>query len=573
MKIVALLILLIETVTSMQAQIGSPVYNMLVNNKSNTNVTWDGHGYLVDEPVWIGEDEDGEEIWIPFQKYYDVTGEELFDGGNYTDIQYIPEGDCFIFYSGGYGIAGPRGDHIVDPWSDNGYDNILCIISENEKGKRWIDQFKVKRGKYAGVLDAGFKEILAPTKYTDAEYNDDRHLFVVKQDDRGGVLDKDGKELRMFPHTGFITVSERNENNEGWFVFVEENGNKQYLCSYKGQLLWTAENYDLSEREGLVAVMEDGLWGYIDVKTGKMMIPAQYTSAEPFSGGVAKVSKGNESFLISNPLQNGGVSKIVSSLSVNARSDIDLDIPETQIVQENTFVVIIANQDHQNFSVPYAKNDGQVFKEYCLKTLGVPKSNVLYYENATLNTFTGVISRIKDLADVYEGDAKVLFYFSGQGVCDQKGNPYLLPSDGLMNMVSSTGYALSALYSEMGNLNTVSTTILLDASFNNLDREGKTLDGGNRNGIKCINPSIDGKLIVINAADSGESALSYQEKSHGLFTYFLCKRIRENNGNVTVKELSDYLSSQVARVSALLGGRQNPQTRNTSGQDLKNVQL
>lgn len=567
-RIITTALFIVATMTT-QGQVGSPVYKKLVDNKKNASVEWDGHGYLVEVPIFMGEDEDGEELWMQTFAYYDKNGKELFDPGVFTHIEFIPEGNIFVFEEGyPCGIADNKGANgiIIQP---DKYTSIKCITWENYDGsKKGIEQFKVKIGNFAGVLDSNYREILAPTKYTDAEYDYDRQLFVVKLGEKGGVLDKYGKELMMFQHAGYIGSSIDNEI----FVFNQYDNKKQYLCTYKGQLLWTAEGYDLIIREDLVAVKKGNLWGYINIKDGKMIIPTQYTSAEPFQKGVAKVSKGNESFLISNPLTNGGKSTVVSSLAVNAKSDVDINIPETQRSQENTFVIIIANQDYPDFSVQFAQNDGLVFKEYCRKTLGIPRDNLLYYENATLNTIKGAITRIKDLADVYEGDAKVIFYYAGQGVSDTRGNPYILPSDGTVQMASSTGYSLSHLYSEIGSLNTKSSIILLDASFNNTDRDGKSISGA-RGNAQAINPAISGKVVVVTASDSGESALSNQEKSHGYFTYFLCKKIRENNGNITILELTDYLISKVSTATASQGGNQHPQVKNTSGKTLQNIKL
>ena len=38
---------------------------------------------------------------------------------------------------------------------------------------------------------------------------------------------------------------------------------------------------------------------------------------------------------------------------------------------------------------------------------------------------------------------------------------------------------------------------------------------------------------------------------HGLFTYFLLKKLQETKGNVTLGELGDYLKSEVKRQSFL----------------------
>lgn len=70
-------------------------------------------------------------------------------------------------------------------------------------------------------------------------------------------------------------------------------------------------------------------------------------------------------------------------------SDVDTNIPAMgRNTNNNTFVVIIANEKYleNNISqVCYAQKDGDVFKQYCIKTLGVPAENIHLRNNATLN--------------------------------------------------------------------------------------------------------------------------------------------------------------------------------------------
>jgi hypothetical protein len=56
--------------------------------------------------------------------------------------------------------------------------------------------------------------------------------------------------------------------------------------------------------------------------------------------------------------------------------------------------------------------------------------------------------------------------------------------------------------------------------------------------------------------------MPYKEKMHGMFTYFLLKKLKETKGEVSYKELSDYLKSSVS-VEALKkkNKEQNPQVQ------------
>ena len=55
-----------------------------------------------------------------------------------------------------------------------------------------------------------------------------------------------------------------------------------------------------------------------------------------------------------------------------------------------------------------------------------------------------------------------------------------------------------------------------------------------------------------------ETAWPYKEKGHGLFTYFLLKKLQQSAGEATLDELSDYLVMQVRRQSALNLKKQTP---------------
>ena len=70
--------------------------------------------------------------------------------------------------------------------------------------------------------------------------------------------------------------------------------------------------------------------------------------------------------------------------------NVDTGIPTLDRVNNNTFAIIIANENYQNETkVDYAKNDGEVFRNYCHKTLGMPEKNVHFVANATLNNLIG----------------------------------------------------------------------------------------------------------------------------------------------------------------------------------------
>lgn len=241
-------------------------------------------------------------------------------------------------------------------------------------------------------------------------------------------------------------------------------------------------------------------------------------------------------------------------------SSVDRDIPESKIVNNKTFVVIIANENYQNASnVPYAINDGGTFMKYCEKTLGVPSKNIHYVPNATLNNLRGEINWLENVLKSYEGEAKAIFYYAGHGIPDESSkDSYLLPVDGIGTNVK-TGYKLDDLYASLGSLPSQSITVFLDACFSGANRSGEMLVPALRGVVIKANTSAPrGNVVVFSAAQGYETAIPYIEESHGMFTFYLLKKLQETGGNVTYQELSDYIYRNVRQQSSVIGKTQTP---------------
>ena len=70
---------------------------------------------------------------------------------------------------------------------------------------------------------------------------------------------------------------------------------------------------------------------------------------------------------------------------------------------------------------------------------------------------------------------------------------------------------------------------------------------------------ISGNTVVFSAASGDETAMPFKEKQHGLFTYFLLKKLQETKGNVTYGELAEYIKENVKKEAFLTNEKpQNP---------------
>jgi hypothetical protein len=255
---------------------------------------------------------------------------------------------------------------------------------------------------------------------------------------------------------------------------------------------------------------------------------------------IAMISKSNRDAEQTLADEIKGKPVIVESVNV------DTDIPVTNVVNDKTFVVIIANEIYQQVStVEFARNDGKIFREYCEKTLGIPKNRILLVENATFGNITHAIDQINRFAQSYKEEATIIFYYAGHGIPDENTETaYLLPVDGYPSNIT-TAYKLDNLYQTLGNLPVKSVIVFMDACFSGAKRDGTMMASARGVEIKTKQGDLSGNTVVFAAAASGQTAFPYREQKHGLFTYFLLRKLKESKGDITLGELSQYVISKV----------------------------
>ena len=236
------------------------------------------------------------------------------------------------------------------------------------------------------------------------------------------------------------------------------------------------------------------------------------------------------------------------------KSDVDIDIPLNAVTNDRTFVYIIVNENYTHVAdVPNASNDGKVFAEYCNKVLGIPDDNIMLHQNVSYGALITVMDDMRNVADAVNGDCNVIVYYAGHGIPDEsEKTAYILPVDSDGKHVR-TCYSLGELYSELASLNANCTTVFLDACFSGASRNnnGEMVVSARSIAIDVDEAEIEGRLVVFSAASDDQTALAYEEKNHGLFTYFLLKKLKESSGDVSLLELGNYLKEQVSLHSVL----------------------
>lgn len=262
-----------------------------------------------------------------------------------------------------------------------------------------------------------------------------------------------------------------------------------------------------------------------------------------------------------NAMADKGSQQITTRQISVGTSDVDKGIPEASEVNDRLFAVIIANEDYQReVDVNFAVNDGNTFGEYCRKTLGIPEQNIHIVENATLNNILAEVDWITKVAEAYQGEAGLIFYYAGHGIPDEStGDAYLLPVDGYGSNIN-TGYKLDNLYASLSSAPSRYTYVFLDACFSGAERGGSMIASARGIAIRAKASAPKGNMVVFSAAQGDETAYPYKEKGHGMFTYYLLKKLQESGGDVTLGELSDYVRSEVRKQSIVSNSKMQTPT-------------
>ena len=248
-----------------------------------------------------------------------------------------------------------------------------------------------------------------------------------------------------------------------------------------------------------------------------------------------------------------------AQLNNQKKSDVDVDIPLAKTTNENTFAVIIANELYKHErAVDYARTDGDSFRNYCVKTLGLPEDHIYFSADATLNEMRMAMHWITDIGEAFGEEAKVLFYYAGHGVVDDATRTtFLLPVDG-SGRDPESGYQVDKLYKQLGSLPVESIIVMLDACFSGSMRDGEMMVAARGVTVKPKESQPLGNMVIFSATTGDETAALYPEKGHGLFTYFLLKKLQESNGGCSLGDLADFVQRKVNQESVVANKR--PQT-------------
>ena len=257
---------------------------------------------------------------------------------------------------------------------------------------------------------------------------------------------------------------------------------------------------------------------------------------------------------ISQPDKQDLAAVIITSV----QSDVD-ELPLKNARQnKNAYAIVIGIENYRQKlpKADFAVSDARLVSEYLTKVMGYQEENIvlLINEKALQSDLTKYFE--KWLHNNVEKDGTVFIYYSGHGAPDPKtGGAYLVPYDGDPSFIAETGYSLKRMYDALGKLPAKKIVVALDSCFSGAGGRSVLAKGARPLVMNLQNNMVLSKNMTVLSASSGDQISStYDEKGHGLFTYFMLKGIKNEevvnqDGSIAVSDLFSYLKPQVERIA------------------------
>jgi len=324
----------------------------------------------------------------------------------------------------------------------------------------------------------------------------------------------------------------------------------------------------------------------IDTVTGRVdtfIVPDGTREMDGLRKGAAEASRKLENALLSSKKAAAFVlAKSNASKAAIAQTAVPQAAPEPKVISsdvdelpaikakpnKNSYAIVIGIEQYRQKlpKADFATQDAKTVTEYLTKVMGYPEENVvtLINDRALKSDMEKYFE--KWLWNNVEKDGSVFIYYSGHGAPNPKtGDAYLVPYDGDPSFIDQTGYSLKRLYDNLGKLQAKEIIVALDSCFSGAGGRSVIAKGARPLVMTMESLAIPSKVAVLSASSGEQISSTYEEKGHGLFTYFMLKGIKgegdtNGDGKVEIGELFEYIKPQVERIARkTYNNEQSPQ--------------
>ncbi|MFA5420142.1 MAG: caspase family protein, partial [Bacteroidales bacterium] len=182
-----------------------------------------------------------------------------------------------------------------------------------------------------------------------------------------------------------------------------------------------------------------------------------------------------------------------------------------------------------------------------------------FLTDATAGEMEQKIDLVSKLAARTAEEAEIIFFFAGHGLPDEVSKePYIIPVD-VSGTNLSSAVKLAEVYKTFSETGAQKVTFFLDACFSGGGRDAGLLAARSVK-VKPKDELVTGNMVVFSASSGEQSSLPYNDKQHGMFTYFLLKKLQETKGNISYGKLADFVKSNVSLESLRINNKEQDPT-------------
>lgn len=106
---------------------------------------------------------------------------------------------------------------------------------------------------------------------------------------------------------------------------------------------------------------------------------------------------------------------------------------------------------------------------------------------------------------------------------------------------------LDSFYDQLASTGVKNVSVFLDCCFSGASKAGNMLVSARGTVIKPRDCSPRDNMVVMTACSGDEIAFPYSDQHHGMFTYFLLKKLKETRGEASLGEIFEYVKNNVRR--------------------------
>jgi hypothetical protein len=315
----------------------------------------------------------------------------------------------------------------------------------------------------------------------------------------------------------------------------------------RGKRLWDTELKGSSRQEVRVGIVINNMRSVMNAAWADVL--GQIRPVFESEGVIAKIFGWRTPRPVAEgPASEPGPSKAPALATV---SDVD-DVGRLRAAPRLKAYAVVIGIGRYRQKLPaadFADVDARLVSKYVTQAMGYQDANVatLINDEATKSDFEKYLEQW--LPNRVEKDAEVFVYFSGHGAPNPAtGDAYLVPYDGDPTYLKQTAYPLKSLFGALAKLPTNNVTVVLDSCFSGAGGRSVVAKGSRPLVNVALGGDLPSNIRVLSASAGDQISHSYDEKGHGLFTYFLLRGIKEQIGRSPL-DLRKVFNSAATEVS------------------------